>query len=103
MSDVEDLTDVEEHAGIDDNCLLLTYWSEGSLVVLWDGRDHVDLNIFGLNAHHDKVMFVERVLITELNTLESVLRDVRPGGSGKLCLTPRMSREVPIHTGQMCE
>lgn len=84
LSDVKDLTDFEEHTGIGDGCLFLARWSEGTIVVLWNGRDHIDLNIFGLNAHHDKLMLFEKVFITELNTLETVLRDVQPRGIGKV-------------------
>jgi len=84
LSDIKDLTDVEEHIGIGDGCLLLTCWSEGSLAVLWNGRGHVDLNIFGFNAHYDKLMSFEKVFITELKTLETVLRDVQPRGIGKV-------------------
>jgi len=66
-----------------DGCLILLSWSEGWMVLLWDGREHVDLNI---HLFHEDWSFIED-LMEELEAvweLELMLLDVQPRGIGRV-------------------
>ena len=67
-----------------DGSLLVALWDWGSLAVLWDGRTHVDVNLF---------TYVESISIGDLfgkeflrfiPTYAIMLRDEQPRGTGKI-------------------
>merc|ERR1712154_390919 len=41
-----DLKMIQEFDEAGDGCLLISLWSGGSIVLLWNGKEHVDINFF---------------------------------------------------------
>jgi S-adenosylmethionine/arginine decarboxylase-like enzyme len=82
----ENMTSAELHEflGIADGCILVALWSGGSAIILWDGRMHVDINLFTYAesatiasefAYHFKL---------QIPMIRTVLRDVQPRGYGRV-------------------
>jgi len=68
-----------------DGCLFLAFWDGGSSIVLWDGRNHIDLNLF---THYEKSQvhntFVATFLLSKLRDYEVKLHDEQPRGIGRV-------------------
>lgn len=66
-----------------DGCLLVAFCLGGSVILMWDGRIHIDVNMFTFvespSAHED---FKEQ-LRTKLRSLEAILEDEQPRGFGR--------------------
>lgn len=85
LSDQETTEDsIKEYTNIGgDGCVLIKDWSGGSIVVLWDGRVHVDVNLVTYEQDLKKSnMFDES--FRENTTLSTILRDEQPRGSGRI-------------------
>jgi S-adenosylmethionine/arginine decarboxylase-like enzyme len=67
-----------------DGCLLVAFSLGGSVVLMWDGRIHIDVNMFTFfespSAHDD----FEQQLKTKLRSLEVILEDEQPRGFGRV-------------------
>ena len=67
-----------------DGCLLVAFCLGGSVTLMWDGRTHIDVNLFTFvespRAHDD----FERRLKTKLRSLEAILVDEQPRGFGRV-------------------
>ena len=81
---------------IGEGCVVAILWQAGSIIVLWDGRKHVDMNVFTYDDQ--KIDFAHR-LVDEfrlsLTGLDLVLRDEQPRGVGRVVnfrrdLAPRL-------------
>ena len=74
---------IEEYKNLGDGSVHVCMWSGGSLVVLWDGRDHIDVNLF---------TYVEDIEIgnkfesnfSKKMLLSTMLRDEQPRGVGRV-------------------
>jgi hypothetical protein len=77
-------SDIHELKVNGDGCLLVAFCLGGSIILMWDGRIHVDVNIFTFfespSAHDD----FERQLKTKLRSLEAILIDEQPRGFGRV-------------------
>jgi len=77
-------TTVYEYTDLGKGSLIVCLWSRGSVLVLWDGKVHVDINLFFYNEY---VLiansFVER-FTTQLPSLSIILRDEQPRGIGRI-------------------
>jgi hypothetical protein len=73
---------VEEFTDVGDGCVLVALWSQGHVIVLWDGRDHVDINLFTYKEDFELSSQFEKLFIEELPVLSLALRDVQPRGIG---------------------
>jgi len=74
------LSDIEEHTSLGEGCLLAVSWPEGSIIVIWNGRNHVDLNLFTVDSFKAKATAFEQIFLSNLQHLETVLRDEQPRG-----------------------
>jgi S-adenosylmethionine/arginine decarboxylase-like enzyme len=67
-----------------DGCVFVTFCLGGSVIVMWDGRMHVDVNLFTFiesgNEHHD----FEDDMETKLRSVETILKDEQPRGFGRV-------------------
>jgi S-adenosylmethionine/arginine decarboxylase-like enzyme len=67
-----------------DGCLLVAFCFGGSIILMWDGRIHIDVNLFTFfespRAHGD----FELRLKTKLRSLEAILQDEQPRGFGRV-------------------
>jgi|UniRef100_A0A8J9RY90 spermidine synthase len=75
---------IEMFTEMGDGCVFVALWAEGNIVALWDGRKHVDLNLF---------TFIESVEVADTFVLQfgaedpklhTVLRDDQPRGTGRV-------------------
>lgn len=64
-------------------CVFFAAWSGGSIVVLWDGIIHVDLNLFTYEQNKEQADEFEKNFRTD-TTLSTMLRDEQPRGSGRV-------------------
>jgi len=76
-------TDVVEGEG----CIILSYWEKGFMLLLWDGRKHVDVNMYVYEEDWDFVGQFEDGLEDE-SELELSLRDIQPRGPGRVVMFP---------------
>jgi len=76
---------VEEYSGLGDGCVLAVIWPGGSIVVLWDGKDHVDVNLF---TYHENIKqakeFEDGFKKGTGKLLPTVLHDEQPRGIGRV-------------------
>jgi hypothetical protein len=103
-TDVFDLV-LDSSTVVADGCVLFAHWksnSGGNVVVLWDGRIHVDLNLFTYQAENGEV-FADKIESATLEALshfdfDRVLRDEQPRGTGRAVLYPT-PRGLPVWNG----
>jgi hypothetical protein len=77
-------TKVHEFKGLGEGSVLVALWSGGSVVVLWDGRTHVDVNIFTYpEADGMDYQFLSN-FNNHLPLLFQVLSDEQPRGTGRV-------------------
>jgi len=69
---------------IGDGSILISLWSEGSIIVLWDGRLHVDINLFLYEENVDKAKIIHETFLKSLPTFFTTLRDEQPRGTGRV-------------------
>mmetsp|Transcript_1178 Transcript_1178/g.1771 ORF Transcript_1178/g.1771 Transcript_1178/m.1771 type:complete len:611 (-) Transcript_1178:1636-3468(-) len=82
----DDIESIEEYNGAGDGSVLVFLWSGGSIAVLWNGREHVDLNVFvykGDQVLHSLKLF-ERNFHKVISTMTTILRDEHPRGVGRV-------------------
>merc|ERR1712051_165542 len=75
---------VQEFNNIGEGCLIVCLWSKGSIIVLWDGKFHVDINVF-LFKENDQTanIFIKR-FNNKIPSLSVRLRDEHPRGNGRV-------------------
>jgi len=75
----------EVYTNVGDGVAIVSDTKLGSLIAIWDGRDHVDLNIY---MHDDTEYEIEKFLETfttiSKNKLNQGLRDDFPRGTGRV-------------------
>jgi len=84
MSEMEyEVISEEVHTDIDgDGCIILESWALGSFVALWNGRNHVDVNMYLYEEDWDLVTeFYENLADVRLKLQ---LMDVQPRGVGRV-------------------
>jgi len=75
---------VHEFSNMGDGCLIIAVWSGSSVMVLWDGRSHVDINLTIDEEDDNYFDTFEKTLIKELPSLKRTLRDEQPRGYGRV-------------------
>lgn len=82
-----DFTEIvtEKYTDIGDGAVVVALSNNGSAVLVWDGKDHVDVNLFNLN---DDKKFADSFSISFIEfsnkNLVSSLRDDYPRGTGRV-------------------
>ncbi len=84
ISENHEMTDIDEFSDLGEGIVLTTSWSEGSIVVLWDGRNHVDINIFAFEGYEEECKNFEKNIVRGMSSLKVVLRDEQPRGTGQV-------------------
>jgi hypothetical protein len=83
-SSVFSASEIQELEVEGDGCVFVAFCLGGSAIVMWDGRMHVDVNLFTFleskSAHDD----FEDYLKTELRSVETILKDEQPRGFGRV-------------------
>merc|ERR1712238_340037 len=75
---------VKEFDDLGDGCLLFDTWRGGSIVVLWDGRNHVDINLFTYEEDFEQATAFEENFSLAIPGLQTMLRDEHPRGMGRV-------------------
>jgi len=94
------LANLEEFSDLGDGCLLIALWSGGGVVVIWDGRKHIDINLRsfkGNKKYFDKKNFnkFEKKFIEQLSSMKTILRDEQPRGYGRVINFPQDIKNKP--------
>eukprot|EP00797_Seminavis_robusta_P035388 Sro875_g214440.1 Polyamine aminopropyltransferase (834) ;mRNA; r:37576-40077 len=77
-----------------EGCVVVGYWPGGSATILWDGRDHIDANLFTFNENLRQANDFKENLLARISGWKSVLRDQQPRGVGRI-----INFERDLHTG----
>jgi len=79
------LSQPKEFTKIGDGCAIVAAWSNGmNVVVLWDGRKHIDINLFALDEDPNLATeFADNFRAVNPN-LKNALRDEMPRGYGRV-------------------
>jgi len=77
---------IEEYCDAGDGCVLMSVWANGSVTVLWNGKQHVDINLFMYKADDviDKVKTFEKTFLRSVPLMMTRLRDEHPRGVGRV-------------------
>mmetsp|Transcript_6367 Transcript_6367/g.8378 ORF Transcript_6367/g.8378 Transcript_6367/m.8378 type:complete len:289 (+) Transcript_6367:1-867(+) len=78
------LVKIEEYDDLGDGCVLMATWSEGSVFVLWDGRGHVDINLFAYEGLDEEESEAFNRWFRGNTSLRVVLYDEHPRGFGRV-------------------
>jgi len=73
---------IQEYCGIGDGCAWMVTWSSGSIALLWDGKKHIDVNLFTYEQNTKQADAFEMNFRTE--ELTTMLRDEQPRGIGRV-------------------
>lgn len=78
-----DASFVKNFTDVGEGCLLVALWEGGSLAILWDGRSHVDVNLF---TYVEDIKIGDGFVKNFLRAIPSfttMLRDEQPRGTGR--------------------
>jgi len=76
---------LDRFSTVGDGGILVGILRKGSIVLVWDGRHHVDLNLFSYDESKDLAdSFVETFTVISGNKLRVSLRDDQPRGIGRV-------------------
>jgi hypothetical protein len=64
-----------------DGCILIAFWPGGSILVMWDGRNHIDVNLFDFFGLSEDF---EMEFKQHTHGLETIFRDEQPRGFGRV-------------------
>ena len=77
---------IHEHNKLGEGSLLLVFWNGGSASVLWDGRNHIDINLFTYVESAQTAINFVRNFMDKLPFLKVALRDEQPRGFGRIVM-----------------
>jgi hypothetical protein len=81
-----DMAEIQVSSGVGDGCVITALWASGSCIALWDGRAHLDLNLF-TNAESEEAANEFVTLFKghfPKKSLTTALRDSQPRGFGRV-------------------
>ncbi|KAL3925821.1 MAG: hypothetical protein SGILL_000137 [Bacillariaceae sp.] len=80
---VQPLESSKQFAGVGDGGIILAHSSTCNSMVVWDGREHIDINLFMFDEHAGKAKtFADAFVKASKNQLKVSLRDDQPRGIG---------------------
>ena len=74
---------IKEYKKLGDGYLCISFWEGGSVAVLWDGKEHVDINLF---TYKEDIEIGNTFSMNFRNVLPltTMLRDEQPRGAGRV-------------------
>mmetsp|Transcript_6365 Transcript_6365/g.8375 ORF Transcript_6365/g.8375 Transcript_6365/m.8375 type:complete len:298 (+) Transcript_6365:1-894(+) len=81
---IDEEIQIQEYDDLGDGCVLMATWSEGSVFVLWDGRGHVDINLFAYEGIDEEESKSFNLRFQSDTSLRVVLYDEHPRGFGRV-------------------
>jgi hypothetical protein len=90
---------VKDVSNIGDGALVIAQWSAGNCVILWDGRTHVDLNLFTYNENPSFANRFSSTFKSHFGTkgFNTALRDVQPRGYGRVVSFKSDMEDIGAH------
>jgi len=70
-----------------DGCVFVLLWSSGSGVLVWDGENHVDVNIFSVTEDREALDKLQELLVSSIPYMKASSRDEQPRGIGRVVNT----------------
>ncbi len=77
-------TETHTFDNIAEGALFISFWSSGSASILWDGRRHIDINLFTYTESVEAADEFLREFIEQIPLFSTVLRDDHPRGYGRV-------------------
>lgn len=74
---------IQEYSSFGEGEILVATYESGSTILLWDGRAHVDVNLFSYEQDDKIVSTMESLMKENVPGLFTVLRDFHPRGYGR--------------------
>jgi len=75
---------IYEFDNLGEGILFVAIWLGGNINILWDGRVHIDINVFTDTEDNPIADKFLDIFLTEITTLEIKLRDEQPRGIGRV-------------------
>ncbi|GKY97905.1 hypothetical protein MPSEU_000748500 [Mayamaea pseudoterrestris] len=75
---------VHHYVGPGEGSLTMAFWSGGNAVALWDGRSHIDVNLFTYTESVTVADSVQELFKKRIPFLKTALRDEQPRGYGRV-------------------
>mmetsp|Transcript_28513 Transcript_28513/g.65219 ORF Transcript_28513/g.65219 Transcript_28513/m.65219 type:complete len:213 (+) Transcript_28513:1271-1909(+) len=75
---------VHDFSGWANGCIIIALWPGSRVVVLWDGRNHVDINVCTHPQNRNIAEDIKNNFISEIPSLKVVLHDFQPRGFGRV-------------------
>ena len=90
--------DIRKFDEVGDGLVLMVSWRFGNIVLLWDGRMHIDINVFTFFEDFEFVNTIQEAFQEDFAEADLVLnlRDEQPRGVGKMVLYKRDIGFEPI-------
>jgi hypothetical protein len=79
-----DASALTQFSDLGEGSLLVALWDGGSLSILWDGREHVDVNLFTYIEDVNVGDTFVKELLRRLPSFTTMLRDEQPRGTGRI-------------------
>jgi len=79
-----DIAQVHLFSNFGDGCVAIAIWSGGRIVISWDGRNHVDINLTIDDEDDEYVARFEQTFVEKIPSLKTILRDEHPRGYGRV-------------------
>ena len=79
-----DVPSITVHDDVGDGCLISSFWSEGSAVLQWDGRTHIDVNLVSFAEVWDERQNFQDAFSQGIPFLATLSSDQQPRGFGRV-------------------
>ena len=76
--------ELQEFSDFGIGCVLVAIWSGGSVIVMWDGNIHIDINLFMYDENEDRAEDFKRDFMAKFPATTNVLHDEYPRGIGRV-------------------
>jgi len=75
---------IDDFTNLGEGYLLVALWPGGRVIVLWDGTDHVDINITTQAVNESVAEKFKNRFLTVIPSMSVVLQDIQPRGVGRV-------------------
>jgi len=75
---------IDEFSELGDGTVLVAFWSGTRVILVWDGRSHIDINLCMAAVNKTSADSFKRDFITLIPSLKVVLQDEQPRGFGRV-------------------
>jgi len=84
IDSTDSIAQVEEFSDVGDGFVVVAFWSTGRIILVWDGRKHIDINLTTDAGNADLADEFKDSILQQLTTVSVRLRDTQPRGIGRV-------------------